>query len=72
MSLWTRLSDFEARGPGLIPRSTETRLDYLNRIGANRRGVLASAVSLLARELPDQRREIEELRARLAAMEARS
>jgi hypothetical protein len=60
-----KLRDLDARGGSVLPASTETRTDYLNRVAGAGRGVVGSA----ARELLDQRDHIAELESRLARLE---
>lgn len=72
MGLLKKALDLDARGGSILPASTETRTEFLTRLAAHRgRGVVAPAVSLMARELLDQDRRIAELEARVAQLDKR-
>lgn len=66
------LRDLDARGGSVLPASTETRRDYLERLAAGARGVVGPALSALAREVLEQRRTIAALKVRLAEVEERN
>lgn len=70
MGVWQRLKDLDARGGSVLPASSETRVQYLERLAASAGGVVGPALSALAREVLEQRRTIAALEARLAQVEA--
>ena len=70
MGVTQRLRDLDAGGGSVLPRSTETRIEYLERLAASAHGLVGPALSALAREVLEQRRTIAALETRLAGVEA--
>jgi hypothetical protein len=71
MGLRTKLQDLDARGFSLLPLSTETSSEFLQRLAAANRGPYAPAVAALAGEVLQQRDKIEELERRLEELTRR-
>ncbi len=71
MGMMAKLRDLDARGDSILPVSTETRTEYLNRVAQSETGVIAPAVAALARELVDQGDRVAELEARLSRLDER-
>ncbi len=65
-----KLRELDSRAGSILPSSTETRTEYLNRIAGARHGSVGAAISMLARELLDQQRRIAELEQRVSRLEA--
>lgn len=73
MGVFQRMRGLDARGGSVLPASSETRTQYLERLAASAGGVVGSALSALsalAREVLEQRRTLAALEARLAEVEA--
>lgn len=64
------MRDLDARGGSVLPASSETRTQYLERLAASAGGTVGPALSALAREVLEQRRAIAALEARLVQVEA--
>lgn len=71
MGVMQRLRDLDAKGASVLPGSSETRTQYLERLAASAGGVVGPALSALAREVLEQRQTIAALEARLANVERR-